>query len=357
MRDGHKPPRAGYIAAGIDAYLQKHCDAYHTPGHKGTACTRDITELGQSGEIFPADAVELAERAVAEKYASRRMRFLTGGSSMGIKAALLLFRGQTVLYAAGVHRAFCEGCALAGVRAVPIAGPPTVGGMVYTCGCDTLPPPPTCAQVEQALDAVPQARAVFLTSPDYLGRTADGEIAALCRRRGVRLLVDAAHGAHFAFAPGLERFRFDGKADVCNMSAHKTLGAYTQSALLSVGAADLDAAVDENLRLLGTTSPNYVLLERLEQSVYEAAACGKEYLRLQAFRHRLASVVRLRDNDDYTRLCVVPRSGTAAALFRRLAADGIMPEAVIEDSVVLILTPYDDEEKTRRLYEALVSFA
>ena len=37
--------------------------------------------------------------------------------------------------------------------------------------------------------------AVYLTSPDYLGGVQDiGPLAALCRRRGVPLLVDNAHG-------------------------------------------------------------------------------------------------------------------------------------------------------------------
>lgn len=343
----------GHIAAAIDAYVSQRADRYHTPGHKGAKDARDVTELGLCGELFPADAIVRAERDVAARYRVVHMRFLTNGASQGIKASLLCFRGKKVVYAPGAHRAFYEGCVLADIKAVPAVAGERENGLVYTCGCDRLPPPLTVAQAEKALDEHPDAAALFLTSPDYLGRVADRRIADLCRKRGVKLIADAAHGAHFAFAPSLEAFAFDTVADFVTLSAHKTLGAYTQSALAAVNDPDCIAFFDDALALLGTTSPNYPLLARLEESVTEAAGQAKEYERLRAFSRAVHAETDALANADYTRLCVRPKTCDAQTAFAALTKKGIFCEAVIEGFLVCILTPYDGDEKLQRLRRAL----
>ena len=64
---------------------------------------------------------------------------------------------------------------------------------------------------------------VYLTSPDYLGKTADiKEISKLCRKYNAVLLVDNAHGAHTAFT-GTHPIALG--ADMCCDSAHKMLPA------------------------------------------------------------------------------------------------------------------------------------
>ena len=47
---------------------------------------------------------------------------------------------------------------------------------------------------------------VYVTSPDYLGSVQDiAGLAAVCKARGVPLLVDNAHGAYLHFLPGGSR--------------------------------------------------------------------------------------------------------------------------------------------------------
>ena len=346
----------GIIYSAIEKYIGSAACRFHTPGHKGEYSPHDITEIGIRSEIFPADCIERAERETAKLYGAKAVRYLTGGSSMGIKAALLRFKGKKVLYAEGVHRAFTEGCELAEINAVCLSGEGnSCGGMIF-CGSDSLPPPATLESVENALNTHPDAAALFITSPDYLGRVADIRIAELCHSRGVKLIVDAAHGAHFAFAPGLREYGFERVADYANMSAHKTLGAYTQSALLAVnddGALENscgDSGIDKALRLLGTTSPNYEMLARLECSVSEAEKSGAEYERLRKFTESIPFSMRLR-NTDYTRLCVPHKD--PKRLYGELYERGIVPEAVVDNYVVFILTPHDNEEKTARLHKEL----
>lgn len=344
------PNTEGHIAKCLQQVAGKY-DAYHTPGHKGRLCAYDVTELGVGQGIFPADCIERAQQDSARMYGVQNMRYLVNGSSIGIKAALWCFRGQKVLVASGAHRSFYEGCELAGVQVVSIDGK-TEHGLEYTRGCAYLPPPLTLQQAERAIDTHPDASALFLTSPDCLGRVADIKIAQLCKERGVALLVDGAHGAHFAFAPDLRQYRFETVADVTNLSAHKTLGAFTQTALLAVNRKYI-AQTDHALALLGTTSPNYVLLAGIEESVLYAAKSGKEYERLRAFSADLRKEIDMLPNTDYTRLCIKAKTGSAHDLFAALNQKGIMPEAVVSDCVVCILTPYDSDGKLQRLQKAL----
>ena len=63
-------------------------------------------------------------------------------------------------------------------------------------------------------------------------------IAAVCHARGVPLLVDEAHGAHYlplAQACGWRGGALAAGADVVVQSPHKTLPSLTQTALLHLG--------------------------------------------------------------------------------------------------------------------------
>ncbi len=351
--------KKGFISASLNEYAAGGYDSYHTPGHKGTLCPHDITELGMGGKIFPADSVERAQARTAKLYGAKAVRYLVNGSSIGIKAALWLFRGKKVLFASGAHKAFSCGCELANINAVPIvrSGEKCVNGAVFTCGGDHLPAPLTLSEAEEALKRHCDASALFITSPDYLGRVAESEIAKLCSSRGVALIVDSAHGAHFAFAPELDKFRFDNVADLCNMSVHKTLGAYTQTALLAVNEPRFLPSVERALELLGTTSENYALLESIENSVLCAAEQRESYARLKEVSQKIREIVDVLPNADYTRICVKPRKGTAEELFYSLYDAKIACEAVLNGRVVLILTPYDSDEKLERLIKELTEKA
>ena len=70
-------------------------------------------------------------------------------------------------------------------------------------------------QLEALLRAHPEARAVYLTCPDYFGTLSDlAALAAVCHAHGVPLLIDNAHGAHLGlFSPSLHPMALG--ADFC----------------------------------------------------------------------------------------------------------------------------------------------
>ena len=97
-------------------------------------------------------------------------------------------------------------------------------GSYLSCGL-------TPSDVEAYLESAPELpAAVYLTSPDYLGKVADIRgIAAVCHRFGVLLAVDNAHGAYLKFLRP-SRHPMDLGADLCCDSAHKTLPVLTGGA-------------------------------------------------------------------------------------------------------------------------------
>ena len=112
-----------------------------------------------------------------------------------------------------------------------------------------------------------QPVAVYITSPDYLGNTQDIEnIAEICKKNGVLLLCDNAHGAYFNFLEKNIHPMYLG-ADICCDSAHKTLPALTGSAYLHISknTDDFFAFEAENaMSLFASTSPSYLILQSLD---------------------------------------------------------------------------------------------
>jgi arginine/lysine/ornithine decarboxylase len=121
--------------------------------------------------------------------------------------------------------------------------------------------------------------AVYITSPDYLGNVADIEgLAGVCRRFGVPLMVDNAHGAYLKFL--LEsKHPIDLGADICCDSAHKTLPVLTGGAYLHISpdAPESFASQAKNaLALFGSTSPSYLIMQSLDLANPILENWGKE---------------------------------------------------------------------------------
>ena len=99
-------------------------------------------------------------------------------------------------------------------------------------------------------------------------------VAPLIRAR-LPLIVDEAHGAHFAYGDAFPKSALELGADAVIQSVHKTLPSLTQTALLHVknnrpdGGCYLDIKkIERYLQIYQSSSPSYVLMASIENSIF-----------------------------------------------------------------------------------------
>ena len=257
----------------VRRYAESDTARLHMPGHKGVdvlGCeARDITEVCGADSLYEADGIICESECNASELFGCPTYYSTEGSSLCIRAMLYLAclqaksRGvERPLIVAGrnAHKTFLSAAALLDFDVEWLYPDETYSYLA----CNV-----TIEAVERMLTAERRPDAVYLTSPDYLGNMADIEnIAALCHRYGVLLIVDNAHGAYLKFLPE-SRHPIDLGADLVCDSAHKTLPVLTGGAYLHVSPRVSERfptdTVKDALALFGSTSPSYLILQSLDK--------------------------------------------------------------------------------------------
>ena len=192
-------------------------------------------------------------------------------------------------------------------------------------------------------DAPIGVSALIVTSPDYFGNVAD--VAGLREKNpDALLIVDEAHGAHFAYSKLLPDSAVK-YADFIAQSMHKTMPVYTGGALLLMNAEENYLAARETRAKLHTTSPSYLVMASMDLARFYFEKNGEEYYReikkaIDALE--LPSGFERVKNDDFSRLVVrVPQSTTGYAVAKAAEKNGIYFELATSDKVVAIITPYN----------------
>ncbi|NEP19122.1 MAG: aminotransferase class I/II-fold pyridoxal phosphate-dependent enzyme, partial [Leptolyngbya sp. SIO4C1] len=259
--------------------------AFYTPGHKrgqgisalhravfGSDIFRaDLPELPELDTLFaPEAAIQQAQQLAAEAFGAEHTYFLANGSSCGIEAAILAVcnPGDKLILPRNVHRSAISGLILSG--AVPIFVMPDYSDRWQSLGV-------SAHAIAAALRQHPDAKAVFVVSPTYQGICSDiGAIAALAHQHRLPLLVDEAHGPHFAFHPELPMPALQAGADLVIQSTHKVLAAFTQAAMLHLQGERIDQVrLCQALQLTQSTSPSYLLLASLDAARHQMATAGR----------------------------------------------------------------------------------
>ncbi|NEU77999.1 aminotransferase class I/II-fold pyridoxal phosphate-dependent enzyme [Nostoc sp. UIC 10630] len=259
---------------------------FYTPGHKqgegiyqpladllGKAVFRaDLTELADLDNLFaPQGVIQEAQQLAAEAYGASQTWFLVNGSTCGVEAAILATcgTGDKIILPRNVHSSAIAGLILSG--AIPIFLNPEYDPVLDIAHSIT----PNA--VESALQQHPDAKAVLTVYPTYYGVCGDlSAIANITHQYNIPLLVDEAHGAHFAFHPELPTSALAAGADLTVQSIHKVLGAMTQASMLHVQGDRIDCdRISKALQLVQSTSPSYLLLASLDAARQQMALHGK----------------------------------------------------------------------------------
>ena len=304
----------------LSAYADKKTARFHMPGHKGRlpppfdgVAPLDVTEL--SGDLYYEQdgAIRRSERAMAALYGAKDCFYLTGGATQGLYAMLgaVTRPGDTVCVDRVCHRSVHNALALLDLRPVWFWGGP----------------PRTAAPV-------------IYTSPDYYGM-----MYPRPEPEGI-VLCDAAHGAHLPFC--MDNYIPPGNLWV--VSAHKTLGALGQTAmLLSDGTVGAEL-LREKTAVFGTASPSYILLASLDAA---ARGGGGDWSRVAAFSRLMKDKdARVLPTGDPAKLTVVTGDGFGDA--ERLEREfGVVCEMAVRDRIVFMLSPHNTGEDFARLEAAL----
>ncbi len=345
---------------------------FHMPGHKRTASDGlpydiDITEIDGFDDLHdPAGCLRDLQQVAAELYRSRYAFALVNGSTVGILAAV---RAMT---ASGGRILMARNCHLSVYHAAEL------------CRLDTKYLYPDCADglgilgsispeaVEEALNADPEISLVVITSPTYEGVVSDiKSISLICHRHGAKLLVDEAHGAHFAFSDKFPQSAIQCGADAAVVSLHKTLPAMTQTALLLVNDDKAAEKVKRELSVFETSSPSYVLLASIDRCLDYLKNSEKAFddytKRLESFYGAAGSLKRLsiaydrlKSSDkvfdcDMSKICILCNGYmTGSELMHDLRSEFKLELEMAQGDYALAMTSVcDTDEGFDRLLSAL----
>ena len=342
----------------VRAYAASAPVRLHMPGHKGRGIlgceSLDITEIRGADDLYHPEGILARSEENASRLFGCRTVYSAEGSSLAIRAMLYL----------AYTRSGCKGRCLAGRNAhksflhtavlldFPISW--------LWAGDSYLSCPVTAEIVEAAILAEQEKPfAVYLTSPDYLGNLAPvGEIANVCHRHGVPLLVDNAHGAYLKFLPR-SLHPMDLGADLCSDSAHKTLPVLTGGAYLHMGPDWTTEEAKAAMALFGSTSPSWLILQSLdganpamERLPGDIAALAPHIAALKGalLAHGFA-LVGAEPLKITVHAAKFGYSGEEMAEI--LEKQGIFCEFADEDFLVFMLTPRNTPEELDRLRAAL----
>ncbi len=262
----------------LDEYAKKGYYPFHMPGHKRVSMAEfnpyeiDITEIPGFDDLHDAKGViEKLQQDYAALYGAENAYLSVNGSTLGNLAAIFAAtdRGDEILITADCHKSVINAANLNGLKTNIIgkeeeqseAGYATrdVTGGSYRGSFEPVTP----RQIREAIEHRPNIKLLVITTPTYDGFICDlDEIVKIAHEQNVMVHVDAAHGAHFGLGGIWEKSIISSGADTTVISLHKTLPAFTGSAIL-LRSYKSKIAVEKLRYYLGcfeTSSPSYILM-------------------------------------------------------------------------------------------------
>lgn len=296
----------------------------------------DFTEHFDTDNLAnPTGILKKFENKLADLYKSKNARFLTNGSSGGIFASILYAsrRSKKILVDRNVHISVVNICnvldmQMVFVNRVYIAQKEIFGGI----------------DIEDFKKKFDQSfGAVIITSPDYNGICSDVQaIADATHKLNSILIVDSAHGAHFAFSTLLPTPPNQLGADITIYGLHKTLPALTQSAVVVYDNLDGFAECVQTFR---TTSPSYILMTYADLAIskpipYEKIIKYRKYLKNLLGKEIIGQygVVDI----DLSRIVIFVNNGHK--VLKELYKKGILLECASHNTVVAIASKGNKKE-------------
>ncbi|HSH36936.1 aminotransferase class I/II-fold pyridoxal phosphate-dependent enzyme [Schnuerera sp.] len=244
--------------------------SFHTPGHKGKNTLIswedfipqiDITEIpGMDNLHDPKGIIKESQALAAKTFGAKETIYSINGTTGGIYIALggITNPGDKILIQRDSHKSIYNGAILNRLDIEYIHSNYNKSYGIFT-GVDPY-------IIEEKLKKDQKIKIVILKYPNYYGICSNiKRIAKIVHKYGRILLVDEAHGSHFAFSDQLPTPALKAGADIVVQSIHKTLPSFTQTSMIHVGSNRVDIEKIKTMSsLYQTTSPSYLFMTSLE---------------------------------------------------------------------------------------------
>lgn len=338
--------------------------SFHMPGHKGKMLEGmndflenilkiDVTELSDTDDLYHANNIIAKGRNNLALFShAKKSMYLVNGSTSGIVASIMsvLDENDKILVEKNCHKSVINGVRLARGESVEI-------------DCDGV-----CEQevLIENLKKDSSIKAVLITRPNYYGIYQPIEkLVTYCHENNIKIIVDEAHGTHFA----LECFDKNAMQLGCDISInsyHKTMPAFTQTAAINFNCEDelIDKTMS-NLQMIMTSSPSYIFMTSVEYAVNYCTKNENKYAELKEIIDWFYSEIEGLDfirkapiqkncKRDFTR--IVLECDNPSDVNEHLIKNGIYIEMIDDKNLVLISTIADEKKDFEILLEAFRSY-
>ena len=273
------------IYEALERFRRNRVVPFDVPGHKhgrgnpelvellGEKCVSlDVNSMKPLDNLgHPVSVIRRAEELTADAFGAAHAFLMVNGTTSSVQSMILSVckAGDKIILPRNIHKSVINALVLCG--AVPVYVEAKVNPRIgIALGVEV-------EEMRRVMDANPDAKAVFINNPTYYGICSNlKKITEMAHERGMKVLVDEAHGTHLYFGENLPVSGMAAGADLAAVSMHKSGGSLTQSSILLCGP-DMDAGyVRQIINLTQTTSASYLLLSSLDISRRNLALRGKE---------------------------------------------------------------------------------
>ncbi len=306
MNNQEKAP----IYEALNEFKSMRVVPFDVPGHKRGKGNRELMEfLGEKclsvdvnsmkpldNLCHPISVIKEAEELAAKAFGAAHAFFMVGGTTSSVQAMILsvVKKNDKIILPRNVHRSVINSLILCG--AIPVyINPQTDHRLGISLGM-------SMDEVRNTIEKHSDAKAILVNNPTYYGICSDLKgITELAHEKGMKVLVDEAHGTHFYFGEDMPMTAMEAGADLASVSMHKSGGSLTQSSILLCGKGMNADYVRQIINLTQTTSGSYLLLSSLDISRRNLALYGQEIFErvVELTTYAREEINRIGDYDAY----------------------------------------------------------
>lgn len=273
------------ICEALEEFKRRRVVPFDVPGHKrgrgnpelvkllGEQCVSlDVNSMKPLDNLCnPVSVIKEAEELCADAFGAFHAFLMVGGTTSAVQAMVLssVKAGDKIILPRNVHKSVINALVLCGAK--PVYVKPKIHdriGVALGMELET---------VKKTIDENPDAKAILIINPTYYGICSDiKSITDYAHAKGMRVLIDEAHGTQLYFNDRLPLAGIHAGADMAAISMHKSGGSLTQSSILLTGKNVDPGITRQYINLTQTTSASYLLLSSLDLSRRNLALRGRE---------------------------------------------------------------------------------